>query len=390
MMKRMTGIVIMCSAVFLFHADRARAEVDMEMFKVSNTLNFPSAGRGTLVVDLYMGADDIHLKIIRLAGSFQLSSDFQNVSVSFPYFQFSTSDYNYDLDYNGTTRIVSFTSELKDGLPWPSGLGIGGDWERVLTASIEYDMTSNHGMIQWAYSPAFDAAGKNEYSPFQVIDPWNGTLLPIPSELQDISLPVEFTNFITRYDDRDGVTLWWVTESETDCAGFNILRSDEASGSYLKINPHLIAGHGTASERHEYAFLDGRVVKGKVYTYKIEEVDIDGKKMHYGPATVIAESSPTNEGVPLEYVLLQNYPNPFNPITTVKYRLPEDSQVSIQIFDELGRQIRTLAQPFREKGTYTVLWDGRNDLGEIVDSGVYMLKLAAGNKVLVRKMTFLK
>lgn len=95
-------------------------------------------------------------------------------------------------------------------------------------------------------------------------------------------------------------------------------------------------------------------------------------------------------GLPLVYKLDQNYPNPFNPETTIQYTIPQDSKVSITIFNSLGQQIRTLADTHKAAGNYQVVWDGRNDAGVSVSSGIYFYVLNTDDARMMRKMTLLK
>jgi len=94
--------------------------------------------------------------------------------------------------------------------------------------------------------------------------------------------------------------------------------------------------------------------------------------------------------LPREFALRQNYPNPFNPETNIKYELPEQAQVKLEIFNLLGQKVRTLVNEIRHAGYYTVTWDSRNDSGQLVSSGVYLYRINAGNFVSVRKMVILR
>ena len=97
--------------------------------------------------------------------------------------------------------------------------------------------------------------------------------------------------------------------------------------------------------------------------------------------------------VPLVYKLQQNYPNPFNPTTTIRFGLPEEAdgkQVSLKIFDVLGREVRTLYSGKLSKGYHKFEWDGTNQAQRQVASGVYFYQLLAGKKKLVRKMVLLR
>lgn len=93
---------------------------------------------------------------------------------------------------------------------------------------------------------------------------------------------------------------------------------------------------------------------------------------------------------PPSYALWQNYPNPFNPATTISYDLPQTLQVRLVIYDLKGRQVRTLIDQRQMAGRYAISWDGHNDQGKAVASGVFLYRLQAGEFTQVRKMTMLR
>ena len=98
---------------------------------------------------------------------------------------------------------------------------------------------------------------------------------------------------------------------------------------------------------------------------------------------------------PKETELLSNYPNPFNPETWIPYRLAEDAFVTLTIYDLSGQVIRTLDVGHRIASAYenrakAIHWDGRNDLGEPVASGIYFYTLTAGDFSATRRMVILK
>ena len=100
-------------------------------------------------------------------------------------------------------------------------------------------------------------------------------------------------------------------------------------------------------------------------------------------------------GAPKQSLLLQNYPNPFNPETWIPYRLSENGQMSISIYDTNSRPIRTLSLGYRSAGFYqdqgrAAYWDGRNDLGEPVASGIYFYQLITPSFQQTRRMLILK
>ena len=99
--------------------------------------------------------------------------------------------------------------------------------------------------------------------------------------------------------------------------------------------------------------------------------------------------------IPEKSVLLQNYPNPFNPETWIPYNLSEAANVSVIIYDSSGRMVRNLDLGFRDAGTYTdkykaAYWDGKNDEGEGVASGIYFYTMKAGSLTSTRKMIVAK
>ncbi|MGB8316786.1 MAG: T9SS type A sorting domain-containing protein, partial [Ignavibacteriaceae bacterium] len=95
--------------------------------------------------------------------------------------------------------------------------------------------------------------------------------------------------------------------------------------------------------------------------------------------------------VPLEYSLSQNYPNPFNPTTNINYQLKEMSKVTLEIFNILGQRIRVLIDNQEENpGQYRVMWDGTNQAGSRVATGVYIYRLRANSFVNSKKMILLK
>ncbi|KAA0230176.1 T9SS C-terminal target domain-containing protein [candidate division KSB1 bacterium] len=91
-----------------------------------------------------------------------------------------------------------------------------------------------------------------------------------------------------------------------------------------------------------------------------------------------------------DYRLEQNYPNPFNPETEIRFALPEASQVVVSIFNVLGEKIRTLVNASYEAGYHSVLWDGKDEYGDPVTSGVYLYQLRAGEFSQVRKMSLIR
>ncbi|MBT7686783.1 MAG: T9SS type A sorting domain-containing protein [Candidatus Marinimicrobia bacterium] len=93
---------------------------------------------------------------------------------------------------------------------------------------------------------------------------------------------------------------------------------------------------------------------------------------------------------PTYYNLQQNYPNPFNPTTIISYALPEQSNVQLRVFDIRGQEITTLEQSDKPPGNYEVMWNGMNQQGNPVSTGVYFCRLEAGTFTQTIKMVYLR
>jgi flagellar hook assembly protein FlgD len=94
--------------------------------------------------------------------------------------------------------------------------------------------------------------------------------------------------------------------------------------------------------------------------------------------------------IPTEYTLYQNHPNPFNPETNIEFALPKPEQVRLRIFDVYGREVRFLFTMWLQAGLHAVKWDGRDDDGVAVGSGVYFYRLQAGSFTETKKLVLMR
>ena len=94
--------------------------------------------------------------------------------------------------------------------------------------------------------------------------------------------------------------------------------------------------------------------------------------------------------VPSGYVLKQNYPNPFNPDTKIEFTIPASEQVSVNVYNLEGRLVKTLIDQEMRSGQHVVRWDGTNQVGTKVATGMYIYQLKTNSTVLHRRMTFVK
>ncbi len=179
-------------------------------------------------------------------------------------------------------------------------------------------------------------------------------------------LPVELVAFSGLYRNNT-ITLNWKTATETNNYGFNVERRS-SDGSWNALG--FVSGNGTTSSARFYSFQDERPAASNVY--RLRQIDRDGTE-HISQSIEVAGADPS-------FTLLQNYPNPFNPSTTLAFNCEQASTVTLAIYAIDGRLVRTLAsQDAREAGTHAYFWDGNDDSGNQVASGLYLYRLTAAH-----------
>ena len=177
-----------------------------------------------------------------------------------------------------------------------------------------------------------------------------------------------------------GVVLKWETSAEVNTTGFNLLRSEKEEGDYDLVTKEYVPAKGLASGA-DYEYSDEEVSINRTYWYVLKEVSGEDSKLVFGPYKVIVKAP---------FALAQNMPNPFNPVTTIKFTVPEDTEVNLTVYDVAGRRVKTLAKGHHKAAYYSVTWDGMNDNGSRVASGVYFYRLKAGKNVQSKKMVLLR
>jgi hypothetical protein len=133
----------------------------------------------------------------------------------------------------------------------------------------------------------------------------------------------------------------------------------------------------TESPGHELTFIYNQEVEGKLQVQSIQP-EFEATVNFKGGGTL-----------PTEYALSQNFPNPFNPSTSFALSLPEASDYSIRVFNITGQLVKSYSGHL-EAGVHTIVWDGRNEQGSSVASGVYFYKAEASGFAETRKMMMLK
>ncbi len=189
------------------------------------------------------------------------------------------------------------------------------------------------------------------------------------------NVPVEMTSFNVNVIGNK-VLLDWSTASETNNNGFNVERKFENTEW---INLGFVKGSGSTADVHKYNFIDDKINLPGSYFYRIAQVDFDGT------ISYSKEIKVNIAGEPLKFELLQNYPNPFNNSTRIHYQIPNNTTVTLKIFDALGCQIKSIVSGRQDAGTYEYNFDAVG-----LSSGLYFLVLQTDNNKSIIKMFLLK
>lgn len=196
------------------------------------------------------------------------------------------------------------------------------------------------------------------------------------------------SNFIG-YPAGVGDTTWGANMNGIPCDSFyNIIRdplfADSLSDFHLQEgSPCIDAGDNSVAPDSD---LDGnaRIVDGN----DDDSAVVDMGAYEYQPLVGTREENVPFSGS--DFVVLQNYPNPFNPQTTIEYYLPKSAWVNLTIYNILGRKVKVLVNDFQTKGKKSITWDGKNQHGKKVGSGVYFYRLQAFDYVESKKMLLIK
>ncbi|MFN2304552.1 MAG: T9SS type A sorting domain-containing protein, partial [Anaerolineales bacterium] len=123
----------------------------------------------------------------------------------------------------------------------------------------------------------------------------------------------------------------------------------------------------------------------RIYSYALSEKEIK----NIADETTFVDDLEMST-IPTAYCLQQNYPNPFNMHTTISYHLKEAGYTTIEMYDLLGQQVRSLINAEQTAGIHQIHWDGKNESGEPVASGLYLYKMKTNDFVAMKKLMLLK
>jgi hypothetical protein len=134
----------------------------------------------------------------------------------------------------------------------------------------------------------------------------------------------------------------------------------------------------------------GAVPAAAATYYRVNAIDADGRAGGYAAEAALTPATPVDPSVTHRNRLDQNVPNPFNPATEIRFELAEPGDIALTVYDVSGRHVRTLAAGSWTRGEHVVRWDGRDETGTPVSTGVYFYRLRAAGFSETRKTTLLK
>lgn len=185
--------------------------------------------------------------------------------------------------------------------------------------------------------------------------------------------PVELSAFTASPNGTD-VELRWTTATETNNKGFDIERM--ISSDVFEV-VGFVPGFGTTTEPKTYSYTDSKLSSGK-YSYRLKQIDYDGS---FSYSNVLE----TEVITPSTFSLEQNYPNPFNPSTKIKFSIPAESNVLLNVFNTLGQEVAQILNGRLKEGFHEVEFEAGN-----LTSGIYFYRLEADKFVDVKKMIIIK
>lgn len=180
------------------------------------------------------------------------------------------------------------------------------------------------------------------------------------------------------------VALQWDESVDADFKYFAIYRSTTAG-----FDPAGLTPLATLIDNN---YVDTDIVRGTTYYYRLSAYDFAGNQSQFSAELPVAVTTvgERSSGVPTEFAMQQNYPNPFNPETTINYQLPSPDHVRLVIFSALGQEVRRLIDRSQPAAYHTVVWDGRDEAGNQLPSGIYFYRLETSKFTAMKKMVLTK
>ncbi|MHB9010758.1 MAG: T9SS type A sorting domain-containing protein [Ignavibacteriaceae bacterium] len=284
------------------------------------------------------------------------------------YLNASSQGLKFEVEYSPDTSFATLNNDITnidtDSYPIPSALTLGMTY---------YWKVRSYNLITSVFS------GWSATQNFVVSAALVGSNVPTAPTVPQIGGPSNGVNL-----NIDNPELTWYLNTESPKLMYNIQYSTKSNFD----NSVTTTVNNINSTKEALSNL----VPGQYY-WRVQSITSDNKVSVYsfpGVFTVNTITGVKNSQIPYTFAVKQNYPNPFNPSTQIEYSLPKESIVTIKVYNILGQLVNTLVNERKIAGVYKVQWNGVNNLGQPVATGVYIYRVTAGENVAVKKMILLK
>lgn len=278
--------------------------------------------------------------------------------------------------------VVTFSQELElsGGGPWTVRVFSLDDWVACYYGSLWYVQEVPQSGENASYVTFFFESTKTAL--VQIFSGNGG----------NPTLPVVLSSFTATLNAHNYVQLTWVTQTETGVQGYYIFRGRENDLGTAILVSNMIPATNT-SQQQSYVFVDSELFEDGMYYYWLQNADFDGSSAFHGPVTVQYSSGGGNNGspnIPISTQLKAAYPNPFNPSTRIPYDLAKNAEVKISIYNSRGQIVRVFPIGSKDAGSYYIEWNGKSDRDEDCATGVYYIRMQAGDKQYNSKAVLIK
>lgn len=300
------------------------------------------------------------------AGLVAIDFTFNTLGISFPASPVSGVDYIVQGDFASyPTKNILRQGSNKVSINLAT-FGTPAPLSTTPTAIILINFTiinaAQASMLTWTKTEITPSFGQ----PLYTIGIWPNSTEP---------LPVELSAFTAKYKEKGKVDLNWITKTEVNNYGFYVERKIN-NGEWQSLT--FVEGHGNSNSPKQYSYADKDLFAGgSKFQYRLKQVDTDGKYEYSDVVEV--------EIVPTEFELSQNYPNPFNPSTTIRFSLPKETQLKINLYNMLGELLETIAEGTYQTGYHKVTVNASD-----LPSGMYVYRIESNDFVQTKKMMLLK
>jgi len=281
-------------------------------------------------------------------------------------------------------------------IPWHGHMA--SKWVDINPLTGQYELTRNvMGVEEQAFNYGYNTIFSRWSSPstydggakdiaFEIFNEYNGSITVKAYNTYNscLNLKPSRPQFLKVSASGNNPQLTWIANLEPDLVGYSI---DRAEGKGPGLSWENGIGQTTGTSYIDYDVALNPVFEDEV-SYRIRASDTQGKYSDYSEAVWIGDAVLHKTIPELDEIYdfaVDAYPNPFNPSTTIRYAIPKDGEVTLKIYDILGREVKTLVNEVKTKGRYEVVFDASQ-----LASGLYIYEITSGSFKASKKMTLIK